>query len=94
MFLRYFSITLVVAMCCCSAVSPAQQQKPELTDAQRLKLQNAMQQVEITQLRMALAQREADQARQEAQALLKTLIVEGWSLDLSTMTYVKKAPVK
>ena len=60
---------------------------PTLTDAQRWQVTAVMQRIELAQLRAQLAQRDFDQAKAELLGLAKALHVEGFDLDLATMTY-------
>lgn len=74
----WFLVTLLAA----SLVG--QTQKPALTEVQKLQLQNKAQQIAIARLEM-------DKARAEFNAMLSTLQVEGYSLDLDKLEYVAKA---
>jgi len=65
---------------------------PELSEVNRLKLQNLTQRLELAQLRAQAAQREFDGARDEIGKLVLTLKVEGYTLDLQTLAYTKDPP--
>lgn len=65
-------------------------QAPTLTEVQRLKVQTLAQRMEIAQLRAQQAQRDFDDARAQLATLLQSLQVEGYVLDLSTLTYRKQ----
>lgn len=76
-------------------ISPATAQAPPaLSEVQRLKLQNVAQRIQIAQLQAQAAQRAFEEAREELTALVGSLKVEGWTLDLGTMGYVKEKPAK
>jgi hypothetical protein len=79
-----FLLTLLLAQL------PAPQ--PELKELERLKLQNLAQRIELAQLRAQAAQREFDAAREELSKLVLSLKIDGYSLDLQTLTYVKDPP--
>jgi hypothetical protein len=89
-------IVLAVALALTSVQTSAQPAAPPpLTDIQRLTMQNALLRVEAADYKRQLAQGEYERARQEATALYASLQVEGYTLDLQTMTRVKTpAPVK
>lgn len=59
---------------------------PVLSEVQKLHVQNAVQRLEIAQLRF-------EAARNDLVELLKTLNVPGYTLDVATMTY-QKEPAK
>jgi hypothetical protein len=63
--------------------APAKPATPQLSEVQRLTVIATVQRVEIAKLRAEAAQREWE-------ALLKSLDVPGYSLDVQTLTYVKK----
>jgi hypothetical protein len=65
---------------------------PVLSEVNRLKVQNLAQRIELAQLHAQAAQREFDQARDELTKLVMGLKVEGYTLDLQSMTYVKDPP--
>lgn len=67
---------------------------PALTEIQKLQLQNIAQRIEIAQLRYQAAQREFDGAREDLTKLMATLKVEGYTLDLATLTYQKEVTKK
>ena len=48
--------------------------------------------IELAQLRAQAAQREFDGARDELQKLVVSLKVEGYTLDLQSLTYTKDTP--
>lgn len=75
---------------CFAATLGAEVSAPTLTEVQQLKVQVALQRMEIAQQKVQLAQQELNEAQTNAQALLRTLIVDGYDLDLSTLTYVAK----
>jgi hypothetical protein len=75
------AIVLVLALVGAAFAQDAQ--APQLTDVQKLQLQNAAQRVEIAQLR-------AQQAMGEFERLVQSLQVQGYELDLQKLTYVKK----
>ena len=62
-----------------------QDKAPALSEMQKLQIQNAVQKIEITQLRF-------EAARGDLMALLNGLKIPGYTLDLSTLTYKKDAP--
>jgi hypothetical protein len=64
--------------------------KPALTELHKLTLQNLAQRIELAQLRAQVAQVEFDKARTEIAALVQSLQVPGYELDLQAMTYTKK----
>jgi hypothetical protein len=73
----------------CLAATLAAQEKPApapdarppaLTETQKLQLQNVM-------LRYELLQTQLRQVQGEAQALIKSLEVPGWTLDVQTLSY-------
>ncbi len=55
---------------------------PELSEVQKLQLQNVM-------LRYQLLQAQLQQVQQEAQGLIKGLERPGWTLDVQTMAYTR-----
>ncbi len=61
---------------------------PTLTTEQRQSITILLQQVEITQLRLEAAQREAKHCQEAAQQQLRALNVEGYQLDLQRMEYI------
>lgn len=65
---------------------------PALTEVQKLTLQTLLQRIEIAQLRAQAAQRDFEQARDEAQKLLSVLQVPGYTLDLQTGVYTVTPP--
>lgn len=62
--------------------------KPELTVEQKQSITIVMQDVEITQLRLEVAQRDVDKYREKANAQLRAYYVPGYSIDLRKMEYV------
>jgi hypothetical protein len=80
------------------AQQPAPVSAPTLTDVQKLQIQNLAQRMEIAQLRAQQAQQDYDAARKDAAALVQTLQVPGYTLDLQTLNYVpvpaQKPPTK
>lgn len=71
---------------------PGDPKAPVLTEVQKLQLQNLTQRLEIAQLRMQAAQADFQAARTEIETLVKSLQVEGYNLDLQSLTYTKKPP--
>jgi hypothetical protein len=65
---------------------------PALTEVSRLQLQNLAQRIELAQLRAQAAQRDFDTARDELGKLVVSLKVDGYTLDLQTLTYTKTPP--
>jgi len=65
-------------------------QGPSLTEVQRLQIQNLTQRLELAQLRAQAAQHDFDEARAALTTLLKSLEVDGYDLDVGTLTYRKK----
>jgi hypothetical protein len=84
---RFLAAVLLVA-----AVTVGAQTPPTISEVQRLRLQNLSQRIELAQLRAQAAQREFDAAREELSTLVVSLKVEGYSLDLQTLTYTKDPP--
>lgn len=74
--------------------SRAEQPMPALSEVQKLQVQNAVQRVELAQLRYVNAASEFEKARGDANALLKSLEREGFVLNLQTMQYEKKPSEK
>lgn len=62
--------------------------KPELTTEQKQSLTIVMLDVEVTQLRLDIAQREVEKHREKANAQLRAYYVPGYRIDLQTMEYV------
>lgn len=88
-------IGFVTLMACASfAQTPTPPTTPTLTEVQRLQLQTVSQRIELAQLRAQAAQVEYDKARNDLQALLKSLQKDGYTLDLQTLTYTKNAEKK
>jgi hypothetical protein len=81
---------LALALLVVQAPAPA----PALSEVDRLKLQNIAQRIEIAQLKYQAAQREFEGARGDLTKLMEALKVEGYTLDLATMTYQKEKPAK
>lgn len=80
----------VVGIFACAAgedVFAQEKDSPALTDVQKLQIQNVAQRMEIAQLRAQQAQRDFESARAEAEKLIASLQVQGYTLDLQTMTY-------
>jgi hypothetical protein len=73
------------------AVGP---EAPKLSDTQRLQLQVVAQRIEIAQLKAQAAQVEFERARVDFGALVKSLQVDGYDLDLQRLEYVKKPPAE
>jgi len=96
MRLLYTRIALTGILFLFTGLGAAQEAAPALTEVQRLRVQSAIQQVEIAQLHMQLAQAELQHAQSEAQALLGGLVVKGWQLNLQTLKYepISKEPAK
>lgn len=75
--------------------APTSAAAPQLTDVQKLQVQNALLRLEAAQLRATLAQGDVEKARAEGSQLVAALNVPGYELDLQTLTYVKTPePVK
>jgi hypothetical protein len=66
------------------------QNEPALTELHKLTLQNLGQRIELAQLRAQVAQVEFDKARTEIAALVQSLQVQGYDLDLQALTYIRK----
>lgn len=60
---------------------------PVLTDMQRLQFRSLSQQLEIAQLKAQLAQHDFDAARDAIGKLVLSLRIDGYTLDLATLTY-------
>ena len=85
---RFERATLVACLLAISAIgTTAQDEAPRLTDTQRLTFQTLSQQIEIAQLRAQLAQRDFDAARDAIGKLVLSLRIDGYTLDLATLTY-------
>jgi hypothetical protein len=67
--------------------TPAPEDAPTLTEVQRLQIQNLAQRIELAQLRAQAAQREFDTAREQIQKLVSSLQVDGYTLNLETLSY-------
>lgn len=65
---------------------------PALSEVQRLKFQTIAQRIEIAQLKAQAAQAEFEKARADLAKLVDESKVDGYTLDLTTLTYVKKEP--
>jgi hypothetical protein len=78
---------IVFAMLLLAGAVSAQDKAPTLTTEQK-------QAIQIKAQEMTIAQLQFDKARGELAALVQSLQKDGYDLDLQTMTYVKKAPVK
>lgn len=86
---------LVCALALTASVPTAQDDKtPKLTDVQRLTVVATVQRAELAQQRLENAQLRAQAAARDVDVLLKSLQVQGYTLDLETMAYVPKAPAK
>jgi hypothetical protein len=88
------AICLVVATV--SAQSPSSEgppplvpPPPSLSELNRLKLQNVVHRMEIAQLRSQVAERDFQTAKSEYDELMKALAIEGYTLDLQSLTYQK-----
>jgi hypothetical protein len=68
---------------------------PEVSEASKLRLQTFAQQIEIAQLRAQLAQADYEKSQAALDALVRALQVDGYALDLRTLTYSKRteAPI-
>jgi hypothetical protein len=77
-----------------TAQDTAPKAAPSLTQEQKLTLQTIAQRIEIAQLKAQQAQSDFDRARQDLAASLKALQVEGYTLDLNTLSYTKKPDAK
>jgi hypothetical protein len=71
---------------------PPKPDTPTLTEVQRLQIQTLAQKLEIAQLKAQAAQRDFDSARDELSKLVVALKVEGYTLDLQTLSYTKDPP--
>jgi hypothetical protein len=72
------------------AAQPPTATTPTLTEVERLRIQVALQRLQIAQLRLEGVQREWEEARQALLARLKEVEREGYELDLETLTYRSK----
>lgn len=94
------ALALVVSLGAAAALAqnqtaPASAAAPQLTDVQKLQVQNALLRLEAAQLRATLAQADVDKARADGSQLVAALNVPGYELDVQTLTYVKTPePVK
>lgn len=77
------------ALCLLLEAPIAGQSKPApvLSDVDRLRLQNLALAMEVAKLRAEVAQRDYDQTREAARALLQQLERPGFTFDPSTLTY-------
>lgn len=94
MRIRVYVFVLVMVLAACGLMAQDATPAPALTEVQRLKVQNLAQRMEIAQLRLQQAQRDFDAAREELAALVRSMQVEGYVLDLSTLTYRKQETTK
>ncbi len=67
----------------------AEPKAPALTTEQKQAVTILAQRIEIAQLKAQQAQAEFDRAREEIATLLRSLQVQGYTLDLQKMEYVK-----
>ena len=67
---------------------------PELSDVQKLTIQNLALSLDNAQLRAQQAQWNFDVAREAIGKLVHSLQVDGWTLDLQRLEYVKKVEPK
>lgn len=81
---------LVVALLVIVSQTAPRGATPVVTELQRLQVETLTQKIELAQLRAQAAQRDFDDARLKLTALLKTLEVEGYDLDVATLTYRPK----
>jgi hypothetical protein len=70
------------------AIQTAPPTAPTLTELQKLQLQVLTQRIEIAQLRAQAVEREFADARTEFAAKYASLKVDGYRLDLQSLTYV------
>lgn len=77
---RLILLAVAIAGLACTAPAAARDTAPVLTDVQRLTIVTTAQKATIAQLQAQAAQR-------DLQALLKSLEVKGFVLDLGTLTY-------
>lgn len=70
------------------SLSASASRVPELSEANRLRIQNVALQMENAQLRARTAAQEYEMLRSTLAALVQALSVEGYVLDLATLTYV------
>ena len=68
--------------------------EPVLSEVNRLQLQNHLQRLEISQLKAQAALRDFEVAKTDLSRLMEKLKVDGFNLDVTTMTYtpIPKAP--
>lgn len=88
--LRWMCGCVLVMVAALGAQAPAA--APALTAVQKLQVENALKDVQIAQLQLQAAERQVEDTRTAATALLKGLDVKGYRLDLQTLTYVKDTP--
>lgn len=82
---------LILAALLAQSAAPAKAD-PVLSETQRLQVQNLALRIENAQLRAQQIEREFTAAREELAKLVAALKVEGYTLDLQSMTYVKESP--
>jgi len=63
---------------------------PTVSDMQKLKVQNLALRLDNAQLRAQVAQADYEKTRIELTTMIQSLQVEGYDLDLQTLTYTKK----
>lgn len=88
------TILATVLVLVLAAGATAQTPAPALTDTQKLQLQTVAQRIEIAQLKARIAEQEFTAARGELARMVESLQVEGYTLDLQTLTYAKKLDAK
>lgn len=87
---------LLVALCLLVPLSAQEatdtESVPALTDVQKLQLRASLQYVLITELRLQLAQNAFEDAKLEAQDMLRGLQKPGYTFDMQKMVYVPTPP--
>lgn len=86
-------IVFIVALFATAVFAGQDAKGPALNEVQKLQLQNAAQKMEITQLRAQAALREFEKSKDDLMQMMKGLKVEGYTLDLQSMSY-QKEPTK
>lgn len=77
----------VVLVSALGAAAAAIDERPTLTETQKLQIANIAQAIEIAQLKAQMAQRDFDQAREQLRTLVQQLDRPGFVLDLPTLSY-------
>jgi hypothetical protein len=68
-------------------LTQAPSKEPVLSEVNRLQLQNHLQRLEISQLKAQAALRDFEVAKTDLSRLMEKLKVDGYNLDVTTMTY-------